>query len=185
MAWRRPGHKPLYEPMMVKLLTHICVTRPQWVKTFNENTIWLLEYNKVASFTDNCAYLFVVKYNYTIRHVALLPVPKRLHSRYTNTTGPVFTKSCDVLSANLMKHRSHKISCYNYDVALKFDRFPSDLLLRCLSNIRAIGKSKPFISCLRSFTISCGNTSIRFIYNTHILWMYYRVWVYSQLSRFE
>ena len=29
MAWRRPGDKPLSEPMMVSLLTHICVTRPQ------------------------------------------------------------------------------------------------------------------------------------------------------------
>ena len=32
MAWRRPGDKPLFEPMMVSLPTHICVTRPQWVK---------------------------------------------------------------------------------------------------------------------------------------------------------
>ena len=32
MAWRRPGDKPLSEPRMVCLLTHICVTRPQWVK---------------------------------------------------------------------------------------------------------------------------------------------------------
>ena len=32
MAWRRPGDKPLSELMMVSLLTHICVTRPQWVK---------------------------------------------------------------------------------------------------------------------------------------------------------
>ena len=31
MAWRWPGNKPLSEPMMVSLLTHICVTRPQWV----------------------------------------------------------------------------------------------------------------------------------------------------------
>ena len=31
MAWRRPGDKPLSEPMMVSLLTHICVTPPQWV----------------------------------------------------------------------------------------------------------------------------------------------------------
>ena len=30
MAWRRPGHKPLSEPMMVSLLTHICITWPQW-----------------------------------------------------------------------------------------------------------------------------------------------------------
>ena len=26
MAWRRSGDKPLSEPMMVSLLTHICVT---------------------------------------------------------------------------------------------------------------------------------------------------------------
>ena len=32
MGWRRPGDKPLSEPMMVSLLMHICVTRPQWVK---------------------------------------------------------------------------------------------------------------------------------------------------------
>ena len=32
MAWRRPGDKPLSEPMMLRLPTHICVTRPQWVK---------------------------------------------------------------------------------------------------------------------------------------------------------
>ena len=31
MAWRRAGDKPLSEPMMVGLPTHICVTRPQWV----------------------------------------------------------------------------------------------------------------------------------------------------------
>ena len=31
MAWRRPGDKPLSEPMVVSFLTHICVARPQWV----------------------------------------------------------------------------------------------------------------------------------------------------------
>ena len=31
MAWRRSGDKPLSEPMMASLLTHICVTRLQWV----------------------------------------------------------------------------------------------------------------------------------------------------------
>ena len=35
MAWCRPGDKPLSEPMMVRLPTHICVSRPQWV-----NTLW-------------------------------------------------------------------------------------------------------------------------------------------------
>ena len=33
MAWRRSGDKPLSEPMMVSLLTHICVTRPQWINS--------------------------------------------------------------------------------------------------------------------------------------------------------
>ena len=32
MVWRRPGAKPFSGPMMVSLLTDICVTRPQWVK---------------------------------------------------------------------------------------------------------------------------------------------------------
>ena len=32
MAWHRSGDKPLSEPMMVSLPTHICVTQPQWVK---------------------------------------------------------------------------------------------------------------------------------------------------------
>ena len=36
MAWRRPGDKLLSEPMMVNLLTHICVTQPQWVNTLRQ-----------------------------------------------------------------------------------------------------------------------------------------------------
>ena len=30
MTWCRSGHKPLSEPMMVRLLMHICITWPQW-----------------------------------------------------------------------------------------------------------------------------------------------------------
>ena len=32
MAWCRPGDKPLSEPLLVSLLTHRGVTRPQWFK---------------------------------------------------------------------------------------------------------------------------------------------------------
>ena len=54
MAWRRPGDKPLSEPMMVILLTHICVTRPQWVKQFKcqksiISSIAITSYCKLAS----------------------------------------------------------------------------------------------------------------------------------------
>ena len=42
MAWRRPGDKPLSEPMLVKSLTHICVTRPQWVNSlWPSDVLWL------------------------------------------------------------------------------------------------------------------------------------------------
>ena len=43
MAWRRPGDKPLSEPMMVRLPTHTCVTRPQWVNCSDKG--WLLTRN--------------------------------------------------------------------------------------------------------------------------------------------
>ena len=46
MARRRLGDKPLSEPMMVSLLSHICVTRPQWVngRTPNFLSIWQIEH---------------------------------------------------------------------------------------------------------------------------------------------
>ena len=47
MAWCRPGNKPLSEPMMVRLPTHICVTLPQWVNTLK----WVLK----PSWTKPCA----------------------------------------------------------------------------------------------------------------------------------
>ena len=54
MAWRRPGDKPLSEPMMVRLLTHICVTRPQWVKHLLR--LWrshVLEFNHMSQHRCN------------------------------------------------------------------------------------------------------------------------------------
>ena len=35
MAWCQPGDKPLSEPMMIRLLMHICVTQPQWFNTLH------------------------------------------------------------------------------------------------------------------------------------------------------
>ena len=47
MAWRRSGDKPLSEPMMIRLLTHICVSRPQWVKIANAYKSYLTMYGKI------------------------------------------------------------------------------------------------------------------------------------------
>ena len=46
MAWRRPGDKPLSEPMMVSLPTHICVARPQWVKQNHRQKLSLILYDE-------------------------------------------------------------------------------------------------------------------------------------------
>ena len=54
MAWRRPGDNPSYELIKVSLSTHICVTRPQWVKVIGCDTLWL-EYNVTAA--HDLAYL--------------------------------------------------------------------------------------------------------------------------------
>ena len=72
MAWRRPGDKPLSEPMMVSLPMHICVTRPQWVKwlghfffkmwfhflmLFNLCAIFLYETGPIEwMFSQHCGY---------------------------------------------------------------------------------------------------------------------------------
>ena len=39
MAWRRSGDKPLSKAIRVNLLTHICVTRPEWVKYTSSTVI--------------------------------------------------------------------------------------------------------------------------------------------------
>ena len=47
MAWRRPGDKLLSELMMVSLTTHICVTRPQWVKAIMTDYIHYNVWNEI------------------------------------------------------------------------------------------------------------------------------------------
>ena len=51
MAWRRPGDKPLSEPMLVCLLTHICITWPQWVKS-GQSERTHLSYDDVMAWED-------------------------------------------------------------------------------------------------------------------------------------
>ena len=41
MAWRRPGDRPLSEPMMVTLPTYICLTLAQWVNLLDPGEIWI------------------------------------------------------------------------------------------------------------------------------------------------
>ena len=50
MAWRRSGDKPLSEPMLVSLPTHIRVTRLQWV---NQDKGSISDWNFVRIFHDD------------------------------------------------------------------------------------------------------------------------------------
>ena len=50
MVWRQPGNKQLSEPMTVSLLTHMWVTRSQWVKGMDVLMI------KLVSPVGFCAY---------------------------------------------------------------------------------------------------------------------------------
>ena len=58
MAWRRPGDKPLSEPMMVSLLMHICITQPQW----GNNSFTLMLY---------CHYLNQWRHS-SVRHIHII-----------------------------------------------------------------------------------------------------------------
>ena len=51
MAWCQQGCKPLSEPMMVSLLMHICITRPQWV---NDTTLFMKYLSQDYRLLDLC-----------------------------------------------------------------------------------------------------------------------------------
>ena len=68
MAWLQSGDKPLSEPMMVSLPTHICVTRPQWVKSFStmqETQMWMMIISSEEPYKT-----------YKIQHIPMLTVPR-------------------------------------------------------------------------------------------------------------
>ena len=55
MAWRWPGDKSFSEPMMVSLLTHISVTRPQWVSSRTISFVhdWIIYFRIVRIFSQS------------------------------------------------------------------------------------------------------------------------------------
>ena len=72
MAWRRPGDKPLSEPMMVSPLTHICVYRLQWVNwTDVHKDLWChmvsLDNNDLNSWSHYFVGVYIMNemYHYT------------------------------------------------------------------------------------------------------------------------
>ena len=76
MAWCRSGDKPLSEPMIVSLLTHICVNRPQWVNIFGPNVInGQPVYRRVVGDSDTCRLRYQKRYlGHGNIYILLLPV---------------------------------------------------------------------------------------------------------------
>ena len=84
MAWRRPGDKPLSEPMMVSLLSHTCVTRLQWfnhgLQTHAIEALRIDDWETCGTFVPlvaNSEWLAVVTYYYWLamywhRHIETL-----------------------------------------------------------------------------------------------------------------
>ena len=63
MAWHRPGDKPISEPMMVRLPTHICVTQPQWVKVCFIH--WVLNHITLSSWYPGNLYAKIIQISNT------------------------------------------------------------------------------------------------------------------------
>ena len=85
MAWRRPGDKPLSEPMMAHLLTHICVTRPQCVK----HPIYCLSMNTnvhtvhvAMTISHLCPGSGHVSLMLKVQHSVLFPRPRKVTSSF-------------------------------------------------------------------------------------------------------
>ena len=55
MAWRRPDDRPLSETIMVSLLMHVCVTRPQWL-SYTHNALYLNNLHGLVYFDQQGAY---------------------------------------------------------------------------------------------------------------------------------
>ena len=74
MAWCRAGDKPLSEPIMFRSLTHICVTRPQWVTKH----VFIIHYHciqlYVLFFTADCTCPAISDYKTYIRPSLLFRV---------------------------------------------------------------------------------------------------------------
>ena len=115
MAWRRPGDKPLSQPMVLFVPTHICVTRPQWVKynwsiltmggnVLSVGTIIIATQNK--HYISNWAFLILstsvtgANIDLKIRCEALLDFVGNFECRYPNDKGDTYS----VKVRNILAH---------------------------------------------------------------------------------
>ena len=105
MAWRRPDDKPLSELMTVSLLTHICVTRPQWVKSSLKNCgCYICQWWWLHRYTWNtkwCRHQCYHKLNSVMLGCSITNVTSWIATQTQRAAIPeIFIKSCPPVSFN-------------------------------------------------------------------------------------
>ena len=97
MAWRRSGDKPLSEPMMVDLPTHICVTRPQWLNTIKRT---MRCKGNIFQWVKSWMHLEIPGFKYIVQNCKNLVKPGVFL-----LPNPIFLKSISVV----MVHEQHSL----------------------------------------------------------------------------
>ena len=130
MAWRRPGDKPLCEPMMVRLPTHICVARPQWVDYVPASCIsvspitcgqWCGRKPDISCGDGRS--LLAVKLPLS---TGILPVSR--DTDISESSGGRFKNTYELLNLRALKisklHKNHILQCMGKIFCVEFQRFP-------------------------------------------------------------
>ena len=185
MAWRRPGDKPLSEPMMVSLLTHVCVTRPQWVKGIFQIPV-LSKYD-----LDNLCLQCVDEHNidFMSLHVLLLRQAKFYEAVRFHLKGILWITNprvCNHISATLEQESCHDdnfaVTCGNgschYDTRRYRVGIITTLWFRCKQFLLTVSLVWCSFYFVRNFWTNNGPASTT-THNTVSRWVsrWWRSWV--------
>ena len=130
MAWRRPSNKPLSETTMGSLMTHICVTRPQWVKpkgTYFSETVFKTQKFSLTKITvkDVCEMANVLSRNYELENPDY-ETHKSLTKRYTNHYYESASYNYDIRKSLIrFSNHNHELGSVDYDICIVIIRYIS------------------------------------------------------------
>ena len=135
--------KPLSEPMMVILQTHICVTRPQWVEGLS--TIMYIPLRKniwTRCWTMKCTHTLTTNSLYKLA----LPFVNQAYLGWSDI--PVSRLTVSILIFALIKYTCvQTLACYMYICCLPWHGFRLQLPVSIdLSNVCALVIKFPFTS---------------------------------------
>ena len=115
IAWCRPGDKSLSEPMRVILPTHICIARPQGVKSIPTATCSLRIWLKWQEFWKQChcvghiilciAYIHrILKYQRVVFCQSTVKINRGLMRAIYNSSAVILIIGCHTLGPKMLLH---------------------------------------------------------------------------------